>query len=85
MKVSVYDTFVPKSKNIEMHFDILVEEGTSVKKVYGYGESYLENKGILKVELSTKECKFCHIEKAPVDVQMEIGTKGFSIIEIENC
>jgi len=85
MKISVYDTFVPKSKNIEMHFDILVEVGTSVDKVFQYGKSYLENKGLANLKLSTKECKFCHIEIAPERVEREIINKGFSIVELENC
>ncbi len=85
MKVSVYDTFVPKEDNTEMHFDILVEEGTSVEKVYQYGKAYLKEKSITDVELSTKECKFCHIETAPEKVQLEIKSKGFSIVELESC
>lgn len=85
MIVSVYDTFVPKEDNTEMHFDILVEEGTSVEKVYQYGKAYLKEKIIADVELSTKECKFCHIETAPEKVQLEIKRKGFSIVELENC
>mgnify|MGYP000403897411 CR=1 FL=1 len=85
MKVSVYDTFVPKENNIEMHFDILVEEGTSVEKVYQYGKFYLESKNLADFELSTKECKFCHIEHATNEVENEIKQKGYSIIEMENC
>lgn len=85
MKVSVYDTFVQKSNSIEMHFDILVEEGTLVEKVYQYGKIYLASKDIVYNGLSTKECKFCHIETASQNVKDEIFLKGFSIVEIENC
>lgn len=85
MKVSVYDTYVPKKDNVIMHFDILVEEGTSEEKVYEYGKLYLENKGIANSKLTTSECNFCHIEVAPENVKNEIASKGFFIIEIENC
>lgn len=85
MKVSVYDTYVPKKDNVTMHFDILVEEGTSEEKVYDYGKLYLEDKGITDFNLTTSECNFCHMEVAPEHVQNEITSKGFFIIEMENC
>lgn len=85
MKVSVYDTYVSKEDKTIMHFDILVEEGTSEKIVYQYGELYLGSKNLINYKLTTAECKFCHIELAPENVQNEISTKGFSIIEMENC
>ncbi|NQY31010.1 MAG: DUF2024 family protein [Flavobacteriaceae bacterium] len=85
MKISVYDTYVPKEDKTVMHFDILVEEGTSEKNVYEYGKLYLDSKNLINNKLTTSECKFCHIEVAPEDVQNEICEKGFSIIEMENC
>lgn len=85
MKVSVYDTYVPKKENITMHFDILVEENTTLEEVYNYGAKYLKNKGLKGLKLSTNECKFCHIETAPKEVEDEIKNWGYSIIEMENC
>lgn len=85
MKVSVYDTYVPKNGNTVMHFDILVEDNDSVDNVYTYGKEYLNKKGISDVELSTKECRFCHMESAPENVEKEIKEKGYFIIEMENC
>ena len=85
MKVSVYDTYVPKSDNSLMHFDILVADTDSVENVYKYGKAYLNGKGITNVQLTTKECNFCHIEHAPDDVKKAISDKGYFIIEMENC
>ncbi|MDY8134655.1 DUF2024 family protein [Aquimarina sp. 2201CG5-10] len=85
MKVSVYDTYVPKDKSTVMHFDILVEESTNLEEVYDYGKLYLNNKGIPDFNLTTKECNFCHIENAPDQIEKEIREKGFYIIEMENC
>lgn len=31
MKISVYDTYVPKDENTVMHFDILVEDKDTIK------------------------------------------------------
>ncbi|WP_103070549.1 DUF2024 family protein [Aquimarina sediminis] len=85
MKVLVYDTYVPKEKDNTMHFDILVKDNTSLEQVYAYGKKYLTQKGISNFKLTTKECNFCHMETAPVQVEKEIIEKGFYIIEMENC
>ncbi|APD06298.1 hypothetical protein UJ101_00761 [Flavobacteriaceae bacterium UJ101] len=85
MKVSVYDTYVPKDNHTTMHFDILVEEGTSEKDVYNYGKKYLSERGIPNFQLTTKECNFCHMETAPDTVEKEIKKSGYFIIEMENC
>lgn len=85
MRVSVYDTYVPKDENTVMHFDILVEDTDSVDNVYDYGKAYLNGKGISDFQLTTKECNFCHMETAPEHVENEIKTKGYFIIEMENC
>lgn len=85
MKVSVYDTYIPKNNGVIMHFDILVEETVSVEDVYKYGKEYLTEKKVSNTELTTKECRFCHIEKAPEEIIKSINERGFYIIEMENC
>lgn len=85
MKVSVYDTYVPKDKKTIMHFDILVEDNDTVDNVYKYGKEYLNEKGISDFKLTTKECNFCHLETAPEQVEKSIQKKGYYIIEMENC
>lgn len=86
MKIAVWDTYVKKHDTQIMHFDILVPE--SVKDstiVYQFGTAYLESKGVFKVEISSKECQLCQIEKASIEVETNIQNQGFSIIEMENC
>lgn len=85
MKVSVYDTYVRKNCGALMHFDILVDENTSITDVYKYGKEYLTLKKIVQTNLSAEECRFCHIEEAPKKVIDSINKKGFYIIEMENC
>lgn len=86
MKVSVYDTYVTNKAGKTMHFDILVPDAEkNIEKIYQYGKSYLKTKGQEGQILASEECKFCHIQEATVDVKNEIATKGFSIIEMENC
>lgn len=85
MRVSVYDTYVPRDDKTIMHFDILVDENVSTEQVYEYGTKYLSQKGLTGRNLTTSECRFCHMETAPVTVEEAIITNGYYIIEIENC
>jgi len=84
MKISVYDTYVPKDNQL-MHFDILTEENDTLKNALNYGKMYLQSKGLTNYKLNTKECKFCHIEVAPRHIEEEIRKNGYFIIEMENC
>ncbi|MEM9075634.1 MAG: DUF2024 family protein [Bacteroidota bacterium] len=36
-------------------------------------------------ELSSNECKFCHIERATEEMVALFEKEGFAIIEMENC
>ncbi|WP_125719997.1 DUF2024 family protein [Flavobacterium ustbae] len=85
MKVAVWDTYVTRKDGKIMHFDILVDENVDAEKVYDYGKKYLKSVEQEGQDLSSKECRFCHIDKAPVEVENQIRANGFSIIEMENC
>jgi len=86
MKVSVWDTYVKRKDGKTMHFDILVpSELNNEEQIFDFGRNYLSNKGFNGLELTSKECVFCHIEVAPEDTVMEITEKGYSIIEMEHC
>ena len=85
MKVSVYDTYVTKEDNTVMHFDILVDEHATEEHVFEFGKLYLAEKGLINPSLTTKECKFCHMELAPTYIQNIINEDGYFIIEMENC
>jgi hypothetical protein len=86
MKVSVYDTYVTKKDGNIMHFDILVPTNMSdTEKIYDFGRTYLAEKQQTGQPLTTKECRFCHIEQASTEVINDIERQGFSIIEMEGC
>lgn len=85
MKISVYDTYVKKKDNLIMHFDILVEESKTLEDAIAFGKEYLTSKKLYDSQLTTKECKFCHIETAPIEVETAISKNGYYIIEMENC
>ncbi|MCH2196105.1 DUF2024 family protein [Kordia sp.] len=86
MKVSVWDTYVKRTDNRVMHFDILVpSDVTAEETIFSYGKTYLKSKAMEGAELTARECKFCHIEKASDEVMVAIEQKGYFIIEMENC
>jgi hypothetical protein len=86
MKIAVWDTYVERNDGKIMHFDILVsKEFTNKNKIFEFGKLYLENKPFQTGQLTSNECRFCHIEEATQLVINDILTKGFYIIEMENC
>lgn len=86
MKIAVWDTYVTKKDGSVMHFDILApEEIKDTAIIYGYGKEYLKSKGQDGQPLTSKECKFCHVETLRPSWETDIKTKGYFIIEMENC
>ncbi len=86
MQVSVWDTYVPREDGKLMHFDILVPSTlTDTSVIFGFGKTYLQSKSFKTGELSSKECRFCHMEHAPTQVEEQIQSDGYYIIEMENC
>ena len=79
------DTYVTRKDGKIMHFDILVNENNDADQVFEYGKSYLKTVSQDGQSLTSKECRFCHIDKAPEAVENQILKNGFSIIEMENC
>jgi hypothetical protein len=86
MKVAVWDTYVTRKDGAIMHFDILAPE--SIKDttvIYNYGKDYLKTKGQEGQPLSSKECRFCHVETVRPAWEEAINKHGYYIIEMENC
>ena len=85
MQVAVFDTYVRTTSGVLMHFDILVPINIEPKQVYAYGRAYLDLKGVEYSQLSTNECRFCHIEQAGELVVDSIERQGYFILELDNC
>ena len=86
MKVAVWDTYVTKKDGTIMHFDILApEEIKDTSVIYNYGKDYLKTKVQEEQPLSSKECRFCHIETLRPQWEADINKQGNYIIEMENC
>lgn len=85
MKAAVFDTYVRREGKPKMHFDIIVPEGTEFASVQDFGQEYLQSKGLQGLQLSSYECRFCHIGAATPEMVQSIEGKGYFILEMEGC
>ena len=86
MKAAVWDTYVQRPSGKVMHFDIVVDESTKDKPtVIEFGQQYLNSKGLGQLDIRVEYCSFCHIEHATAEMEQEIKSLGYAIIEMENC
>ena len=86
MKVSVWDTYVKREDGKLIHFDILVSNELKDEKIIlNYGKEYLKSKSFHTEELTSKECKFCHMAQANDEIIIQIKRNGFFIVEMEYC
>lgn len=86
MQVAVWDTYVTKEDGTIMHFDIIApSEIKDTTVIHNYGKEYLKGKGQEEQPLTSKECRFCHIEIIKPQWENEIRQKGYFIYEMENC
>ncbi|WP_262245621.1 DUF2024 family protein [Parapedobacter soli] len=86
MQVSVWDTYVEKKDGTTMHFDIIAPvEVTDAATIHTYGRDYLVRKGQEGQPLTSRECRFCHVETVRPLWEATIKEKGYYIYEMENC
>ncbi len=86
MKVAVWVTYVTKKDGSIMHFDIIAPEGMKdTTIIYRYGNEYLKTKGREGQPMTSKECRFCHIETIKAQWEETIKKNGYYIYEMENC
>lgn len=86
MKVSVWDTWVTRKDGSLMHFDIIApEEIKDASVIHEYGKVYLKTKGEDNQPLTSRECRFCHVETVKPGTENIIRTQGYYILEMDNC
>ena len=86
MKVAVWDTYVKREDGNIMHFDILVPKNvTNEQTIFNFGNDYLKTKSFKTGQLTSNECRLCHIEQATEEIIPSIQNQGYFIIEMENC
>ena len=86
MQVAVWDTYVTRKDGTIMHFDIIAPDDVKDENIiHTFGKDYLLSKNQQDQALTSKECSFCHIEKASAEMVLSIQKKGYYIIEMQNC
>ena len=86
MKVAVWDTYVDRKDGSVMHFDIIAPDHIKDETIIiAFGNDFLQSKGRQGLTLTSKECSFCHIEQANLEMLRSIEQKGYYILEMENC
>lgn len=84
MQVAVWDTYVKSRSGTVLHFDIIVPESVKdADTIYNFGTRYLSDIGEQGSQLSTNECRFCHIEEPAPEVLAAIENKGYYILEMD--
>jgi len=85
MEVAVFDTYVKKKNGGYMHFDIIVAADTHYDHVLTFGKAYLQSKQRASPHISTRDCRFCHLEEVVPVWEKTIARQGYYIHEIEGC
>lgn len=85
MEVAVFDTYVKKKNGGYMHFDIIVAADTQYDHVLTFGKAYLQSKQRASPHITTRDCRFCHLEEMIPVWEKTIARQGYYIHEIEGC
>ena len=84
MDFHVFDTYVKASDGHTMHFDVITDKKDSASAV-SFAKEWLKTIGENNAIVTTEECKFCHSESVPEDIEIEIMTNGYFIVKMEGC
>ena len=83
MEIDVYDTFASSKKGNTTHFDVLLPSGGKKEDASIYARLFLEKIGESAEALDS--CKFCHSERADVEIEKQIQSNGHHIVQIDGC
>ena len=84
MDFHVYDTYVKAKDGHTMHFDVVTDKDDTQKAI-SFAKEWLKEIGEDSAKISTEECKFCHTQSVPDDMEIEIMTNGYHIEKINGC
>ncbi len=84
MLTYVYDTYAKAKDGRLMHFDVIIPQKDDTKAIE-YAKEWLNSIGQKEVEVTTKQCQFCHSEVASPEIEKEIQQKGYYIYKMEGC
>ena len=84
MEFHVFDTYVKAKDRHTMHFDVVTDK-KETEKAISYTKEWLKKIGEEDAIVTTEECRFCHTQSVPDDMEIEIMTNGYFIEKIEGC
>ena len=84
MNFHVFDSYVKANDGHTMHFDVITDKNDTEKAI-SFAKEWLKSIGEDSVKVTTEECKFCHSESVPEDMEIEIMTNGYFIAKMEGC
>jgi hypothetical protein len=84
MNFHVFDTYVKSKEGHTMHFDVITDNN-DVEKAISFAKEWLKIINEESSKVTTEECKFCHTQSVPEDVEIEIMTNGYFISKLEGC
>ena len=84
MDFHVFDTYVKAKDGHTMHFDVITDN-SDLEKAINYAKEWLANIGEQDSKVTSEECRFCHTQSVPEDIEIEIMTSGYFISKMEGC
>ena len=84
MDFHVYDTYVKAKDGHTMHFDVVTDKNQTEKAIL-FAKQWLKTIGEEDSKVTTEECRFCHTQTVPEEIEIEIMTNGFYIEKMEGC
>ena len=84
MDFHVFDTYVKAKDGHTIHFDVVTDKNSNEKAIE-YAKKWLESIGEETSIVTSEECKFCHTQSVPEDIEIEIMTSGYFISKMEGC
>ena len=84
MEFHVFDTYVKAKDGHTMHFDVITDKNDGQKAIE-YAKNWLSSIGEKDAKVSSEECKFCHSQNMPEEIEIEIMTNGYFISKMEGC
>ena len=84
MNFYVFDTYVKANDGHTIHFDVITDKNDTASAI-SFAKEWLKSIKENNALVTTKECKFCHSETVSEDIEIEIMTNGYFIIQMEGC
>jgi hypothetical protein len=84
MDFHVFDTYVKAKDGHTMHFDVITDN-SDLEKTINYAKEWLATIGEQESKVTSEECRFCHTQSVPEDIEIEIMTSGYFISKMEGC